>query len=187
MDNKTKKRHKKQATSKRPIFGKEGSVLEKRPKNKKNKKGLYSLKTDKPKKEGSVLERRTKEERQQDRYTSLKAKGKHNKAEDYKEKKNLADDGSKGRKAVEPYAKKGNVKKAGKLKQEMRDGEDTLQTMKKGYVKKEGPVKKTVARVARDYAANAAYDAEHGYKKEAKFEKKKLMHVVNRIAGAKNR
>lgn len=53
--------------------------------------------------------------------------------------------------------------------------------------KKTGPVKKTEARVARDYAANAAYDAEHGYKKEAKFEKKKLMHVVNRIAGSKNR
>ena len=47
---------------------------------------------------------------------------------------------------------------------------------------KKGPIYKTDARIARDYAANAAYDAGHGYKKEAKFEKKKLMHVVNRIA-----
>lgn len=64
---------------------------------------------------------------------------------------------------------------------------ETDYSQKPGKPKKTGPVKKTVARVARDYAANAAYDAEHGYKKEAKFEKKKLMHVVNRIAGSKNR
>jgi len=53
--------------------------------------------------EEAPLMRRTKEERQQDRYTSLNAKGKYNKAEDYKERKGLSDDGSKGRKAVEPY------------------------------------------------------------------------------------
>lgn len=53
--------------------------------------------------EEAPLTRRTKEERQQDRYTSLKAKGKHNKAEEYKKRKGLSDDGSKGQKAVEPY------------------------------------------------------------------------------------
>jgi len=52
---------------------------------------------------------------------------------------------------------------------------------------KKGPIHKTDARIARDYAANAVYDAKHGYKKEAKFEKKKLMHVVNRIAGSRSK
>ena len=52
---------------------------------------------------------------------------------------------------------------------------------------KKGPIYKTDARIARDYAANAVYDAKHGYKKEAKFEKKKLMHVVNRIAGSRSK
>lgn len=122
------KKHKKQATSKRPMLGKEGSVLEKKPKNKKNKKtGLYSLKTDKPrpKKEGSV----------------------------YKKK-------------MDDSAAANQLKELGKPSSK---------------VEKKGPVKKTVARVARDYAANAAYDAEHGYNKEAKYEKKKLKSTIGSI------
>ena len=61
------------------------------------------------------------------------------------------------------------------------------QLMNNQAAMKKGPVYKTDARVARDYAANAVYDAKHGYKKEAKFEKKKLMHVVNRIAGPRSK
>jgi hypothetical protein len=106
-------------------------------------------------------------------------------------------------------------KKEGKLKQEMLDGEDTLQTMKKGYVKKAGavkkngklkakvkaifnkpkkkapigdaprpggkqysqkpkarktgPVKKTKARIAQDYARNAEVD---GNSSEGRYEAK---------------
>ena len=52
---------------------------------------------------------------------------------------------------------------------------------------KKGPMYKTDARVARDYAANAVFDQKHGYKSEAKFEKKKLMHIVNKIAGRNSR
>ena len=52
---------------------------------------------------------------------------------------------------------------------------------------KKGPFYKTDARIARDYAANAVYDTKHGKKSEAKFEKKKLMHIVNSIAGPRSR
>jgi hypothetical protein len=52
---------------------------------------------------------------------------------------------------------------------------------------KKGPIYKTEAREARDYAANAVYDTKHGKKSEAKFEKKKLMHIVNSIAGPRSR
>ena len=113
-------------------------------KNKPNKKGLFSLKTDKPKKEGSVLERRTKEERQQDRYTSLKAKGKYNKAEDYKEKKNLAPDGSRGRIAVKPYNKKGPIAKkmdsSAAANQLKNLGKTSSKIEKKGAIYKKGSV-----------------------------------------------
>ena len=59
--------------------------------------------------------------------------------------------------------------------------DDRAATMKKG------PIYKTEAREARDYAANAVYDTKHGKKSEAKFEKKKLMHIVNSIAGSRSR
>mgnify|MGYP003632960258 FL=1 len=59
--------------------------------------------------------------------------------------------------------------------------DDRAATMKKG------PIYKTEAREARDYAANAVYDTKHGKKSEAKFEKKKLMHIVNSIAGPRSR
>lgn len=42
----------------------------------------------------------------------------------------------------------------------------------KGFAKYDHGYKKTDARIARDYAANAAFDAEHGYKSEANYEAK---------------
>tara|TARA_R100001198_G_scaffold87761_2_gene63072 strand:+ start:1346 stop:1600 length:255 start_codon:yes stop_codon:yes gene_type:complete len=78
-----------------------------------------------------------------------------------------------------PYPKKAPT---AKMNQQAKDDLKYMPVDDKAATMKKGPIYKTDARVARDYAANAAYDAEHGYKKEAKFEKKKLMHVVNRIS-----
>lgn len=91
-------------------------------------------------------------------------------------------------------------KKAGKMKQEMLDGEDTLQTMKMGDTRlmKRGhrhvimnhmsPIgkydyKKTDARIARDFAANAAYDNEHGDKSAANYEAKQAEKAMTRKDG----
>ena len=132
-------------------------------------------------KKGPVEKRKSKEERKADK--AYKAKKKR-----LGERTNLA-----GLKKG-PVAKKAYVKKmnAGAAAEQLKDlGNPSSAYEKKGYARKHGhagkPVKKTVARVARDYAANAAYDAEHGYSSAAKYEKQKLMHVVNRIAGSKNR
>ncbi len=88
-----------------------------------------------------------------------------------------------------PYSKKAPT---AKMKNNQDGGGNTPEAGKQlmdnqAATMKRGPIHKTDARVARDYAANAVYDAKHGYKKEAKFEKKKLMHVVNRIAGPRSK
>ena len=98
------------------------------------------------------------------------------------------------------------TKKEGKLKQEMLEGEDTLQTMKKGakdkntilmksghragimrhmkgFAKYDHDYKKTDARIARDYAANAAYDDEHGYKSEGKYEAEEAVKAMMKKKG----
>jgi hypothetical protein len=172
------KSHKKQATDKTPR--KKGSVLEKKKKGGTSKDNSARNKRHKKQandpmigKKGSVLEKRTPEEKAA---AKLKRQTKRGKAPGQ----------------TKPYAKKGPIAKmdSSAAANQLKDlgNEKYKGPEKKGYAKKGGShIKKTEARVARDYAANAAYDAEHGYKKEAKFEKKKLMHVVNRIAGSKNR
>jgi len=143
------------------------AVEKKKPKDKMFGKKKMKKKTGIYKKEGSVLEKKPKDpnfkKKKIDKKTGLVKK-----------------EGSVYKKKMDSSAAANQLKDLG--------NEKYKGVEKKGYAKKGGShIKKTEARVARDYAANAAYDAEHGYKKEAKFEKKKLMHVVNRIAGAKNR
>ena len=93
-------------------------------------------------------------------------------------------------------------KKEGKLKQEMLDGEDTLQTMKMGdtrlmkrgqrasIMKHMSPIgkydhsyKKTDARIAEDEAGNAAWDFRHGYTSEGKYEERKAENMIRRDGG----
>lgn len=86
-----------------------------------------------------------------------------------------------------PYTKKSSKKSPGRMNQQAKDDLKYMPVDDRAATMKKGPIYKTEAREARDYAANAVYDQKHGYKSEAKFEKKKLMHIVNRIAGIKNK
>ena len=74
-----------------------------------------------------------------------------------------------------------------KMNQQAKDDLKYMPVDDKAATMKKGPIYKTEAREARDYAANAVYDTKHGKKSEAKFEKKKLMHIVNSIAGSRSR
>ena len=74
-----------------------------------------------------------------------------------------------------------------RMNQQAKDDLKYMPVDDKAATMKKGPIYKTEAREARDYAANAVYDTKHGKKSEAKFEKKKLMHIVNSIAGSRSR
>ena len=74
-----------------------------------------------------------------------------------------------------------------KMNQQAKDDLKYMPVDDRAATMKRGPIYKTEAREARDYAANAVYDTKHGKKSEAKFEKKKLMHIVNSIAGSRSR
>ncbi len=53
----------------------------------------------------------------------------------------------------------------------------------KGFAKYDHDYKKTEARIARDEAANAAWDNEHGYKSEAEYEAKQAAKAMTRKDG----
>jgi hypothetical protein len=74
-----------------------------------------------------------------------------------------------------------------RMNQQAKDDLKYMPVDERAATMKKGPIYKTEAREARDYAANAVYDTKHGKKSEAKFEKKKLMHIVNSIAGSRSR
>jgi hypothetical protein len=94
---------------------------------------------------------------------------------------------------IKPYEKA--IKDAGskgaesiaRMNQQAKDDLKYMPVDDRAATMKKGPIYKTEAREARDYAANAVYDTKHGKKSEAKFEKKKLMHIVNSIAGPRSR
>ena len=89
-------------------------------------------------------------------------------------------------KAIKDAGPKG-AESIARMNQQAKDDLKYMPVDDRAATMKKGPIHKTEAREARDYAANAVYDTKHGKKSEAKFEKKKLMHIVNSIAGSRSR
>ena len=86
-----------------------------------------------------------------------------------------------------PIMKKGMIYKMGSTKEKMMEGEDTLQTMKKGMAYKYDSMAK-MNKYDKDmmHERELIYDAKKEIHKED-VAKKKHMHVVHRVASSRSR